>query len=71
VNTVMNLRVPYIILKFLTSCTIGGFSRRAQLHEVSYVFSLLRETPVSYTYKIIGRITVLRIVDSRREDKRL
>jgi hypothetical protein len=33
VNTVMNLRVPSIPGKFLSSCTIGGFSRRAQLHE--------------------------------------
>jgi hypothetical protein len=33
VNTVMNLRVPKYAGKFLCSCTIGGFSRRAQLHE--------------------------------------
>jgi hypothetical protein len=35
VKTVMNLRVAYISGKFLSNCTIGGFSRRAQLHEVS------------------------------------
>jgi hypothetical protein len=35
VNTVMNLRVPYNFGKFFNSCTTGGFSRRAQLHEVS------------------------------------
>jgi hypothetical protein len=35
VNKVMNLRVPYNAGKFLSSCTTGGFSRRAQLHEVS------------------------------------
>jgi hypothetical protein len=35
VNTVTNLRVPYNVGKFLSSCTTGGFSRRAQLHEVS------------------------------------
>jgi hypothetical protein len=34
VNTVMNLRVPQNVGKFLSSCRIGGFSRRAQLHEV-------------------------------------
>jgi hypothetical protein len=34
VNTVMNLRVPHNIGKVLSSCTAGGFSRRAQLHEV-------------------------------------
>jgi hypothetical protein len=32
-NTVMNLRVPENAGKFLSSCTIGGFSRRAQHHE--------------------------------------
>jgi hypothetical protein len=35
VNTVMNLRVPQNAGKFSSSCTTGGFSRRAQLHEVS------------------------------------
>jgi hypothetical protein len=40
VNTVMNLRVPLNIGKFLSSCTIGGFSRSAQLHEVSWLVSL-------------------------------
>jgi hypothetical protein len=33
VNTVMNLRVPENGGKFLSSSTIGGFSRRTQLHE--------------------------------------
>jgi hypothetical protein len=33
VNAVMNLRVPQNAGKFLSSCTIGGFSRRARLHE--------------------------------------
>jgi hypothetical protein len=32
-NTVMNLRIPQNAKKFLSNCTIGGFSRRAQLHE--------------------------------------
>jgi hypothetical protein len=35
VNTVMNLRVPLNVRKLLSSCTIGGSSRRAQLHGVS------------------------------------
>jgi hypothetical protein len=35
VNTVMNLRVPQNFGKFLSICTSGGFSRRAQVHEVS------------------------------------
>jgi hypothetical protein len=36
VNKVMNLRVPRNVWKLLSSCTVGDFSRRAQLHEVSY-----------------------------------
>jgi hypothetical protein len=32
VNTVMKLRVPKKIGKFLSSCTTGDFSRRTQLH---------------------------------------
>jgi hypothetical protein len=36
VNTLINLRVPYNIEKLLNSCTTCGFSRRDQLHEVSY-----------------------------------
>jgi hypothetical protein len=34
VNTVMSLRVTFG--KFFSSCATGGFSRRAQLHGVSY-----------------------------------
>jgi hypothetical protein len=33
VNTVLNLRVPENAEKFLSSCTTGAFSRRAQLHK--------------------------------------
>jgi hypothetical protein len=33
VNTVMNFRVPQNAENFLSGCTIGSFSRRAQLHE--------------------------------------
>jgi hypothetical protein len=33
VNTVMNPRVAQNVEKFSSSCTIGSFSRRAQLHE--------------------------------------
>jgi hypothetical protein len=35
VNKVMNLLVPENAGKFLSSRTTGGFSRMAQLHEVS------------------------------------
>jgi hypothetical protein len=34
-NTVMNLRVPYNVGKFLSSRITGGFSRMAQIHGVS------------------------------------
>jgi hypothetical protein len=37
VNTVINIWVPLNTVKFLTSCTTDGFSRRAQLHDVSYI----------------------------------
>jgi hypothetical protein len=33
VNTVLNLRVPYNAGKFLSGCTIGGSSNRAQFRE--------------------------------------
>jgi hypothetical protein len=33
-NTVMNLRVPQNVGKFLSRCTTGSFSRIPQLHEV-------------------------------------
>jgi hypothetical protein len=33
VNAVMNFRVPLNAAKFLSCCTIGGFSRRAQLRK--------------------------------------
>jgi hypothetical protein len=33
-NTVMNLQVSYNIPKFLSSCTIGDFSRTVQRHVV-------------------------------------
>jgi hypothetical protein len=35
-NTLMNLLVPYNVGKFLRTCATGSFSRRIQLHEVSY-----------------------------------
>jgi hypothetical protein len=35
VNTVMNHRVPYNAVKFLSRCTINGLSRMTHLHEVS------------------------------------
>jgi hypothetical protein len=35
VHTVMNLRVPLNVGKFLSNRATGGFSRRAQLHGVS------------------------------------
>jgi hypothetical protein len=40
VNTVMKLQVPQTFWKFLSSCTTGGLSRRAWLHEVSSVLQM-------------------------------
>jgi hypothetical protein len=34
VNTVMNLRVPRYVGKFLSSCTTSGFSRKVRFHIV-------------------------------------
>jgi hypothetical protein len=34
-----DLRIPLIVGMFLSSCKIGGFSRRAQIHEVSSLVS--------------------------------
>jgi hypothetical protein len=31
VNTVMNIRVPYNVVKFLSSCVAGGFSKGLRL----------------------------------------
>jgi hypothetical protein len=39
VSTVLNVRVPSNVGKFLSSCATGGFSRKAQLHKVSSFFS--------------------------------
>jgi hypothetical protein len=50
VNTIMNIRVTQNVGEFWSSCTTGGFSRRAQLHEVSWFqavdfFLMLRGAP--------------------------
>jgi hypothetical protein len=45
VNTVMNLRVTSNDGKFCSSCTIGGFSRRARLHEYKRVSSSSQSGP--------------------------
>jgi hypothetical protein len=39
VNTVMNLPVPQNAAKFQSSCTTGGFSRKAYLCGVNYLCS--------------------------------
>jgi hypothetical protein len=41
----MNLRVPQNAGKFLSSCTISSFSRRAQLHE--WVRYILRDRNIN------------------------
>jgi hypothetical protein len=42
VNTIINLRVAYNTVKFLSRCTISGFSRRARLHELNSSFPVHR-----------------------------
>jgi hypothetical protein len=56
VNTIINLRVPYNVGKFLSSYTTGGFSRRAQLHEVSYK-KLVYKTMASHNVNKIKRVS--------------
>jgi hypothetical protein len=46
VNTVMNLRVTQNVGKFVSSCTTGGFSRRAHLHGVSLLITLEGKRPL-------------------------
>jgi hypothetical protein len=41
VNMVMNFPVPKNDMKFFSSCTTGGFSKRAQLHGVRVVTKFL------------------------------
>jgi hypothetical protein len=42
VYTVMIIRIPYNVAKFLSRWATGGFSRRAQLHGVSSLVSWYR-----------------------------
>jgi hypothetical protein len=42
VNTVMNFRVPSNAGNFLSSCAIGGFSTRVQLHELVMCVKITR-----------------------------
>jgi hypothetical protein len=54
VNTVMNLRVPENIGKFLSSCAVGGFSRRAQ--QLAGIFPVILIFPchsLLYQFSII------------------
>jgi hypothetical protein len=56
-NTVVNFRVPQNVGKFLSSWTTGGFSRRTQLHEVSYhneihLFKFKFGTEVTYIKRL-------------------
>jgi hypothetical protein len=47
VNMIMNLPVACNVGQFMSSCTTGGFSRKAQLHGVSYNKNY-RFVPASY-----------------------
>jgi hypothetical protein len=50
VNIAINNEVQYNVGKFLSSCTTDHFSRRAQLHEVSTVFTFSPNKPTSLTW---------------------
>jgi hypothetical protein len=45
VYTALKLRVPQNVVKFLSSCTTGGFSKSAQLRGVSYEVCVLGQPP--------------------------
>jgi hypothetical protein len=56
--TVMDLPVPSNVRKFLSSCMTGGCSKRAQLHEVSYICPFCRNfspilSSISFTLYIL------------------
>jgi hypothetical protein len=56
VDTVIIFLVPKMILKFLSNCTIGGFSRRAQLHRVIYsqFYSSDNERLLAHEFLVCG-----------------
>jgi hypothetical protein len=54
VNMVTNLRVSYNAGKFLSSCTIDGFSRRAQVIELVSEPSLFFNAHISLPYQKIS-----------------
>jgi hypothetical protein len=41
VNTIMNHWAPYNFGQLFSNCAAGGFSRRAQLHGVSYLLRVM------------------------------
>jgi hypothetical protein len=57
-NMVTNLLVPWNAGKFFNSCTIGGFSRRAQLHEwvnlYVFVFYMVRPVATDLLHKLFS-----------------
>jgi hypothetical protein len=58
VNMVINLRVPLNAGKFLSSCTMGGFSRRTRLHGVT---SLLYKHVFTWRHDTGQRITTIQL----------
>jgi hypothetical protein len=68
VNTVMNFRFLLNAWKFLSSCTTGVFSRRAQPHEVSYtiviVFDLI-QTKIKISNSFGHRILIPNAIEIR------
>jgi hypothetical protein len=56
-NTVMNLRLSKNVGKFLSNCTTGGFSRRAQLRMPVRIFKLIKN-------KYFNRLKVNNIIEN-------
>jgi hypothetical protein len=57
-NMAMKLQVPNNAGKFLSSCPIGSFSGRAQLHKVSYT--------VSFVWQLQSHISFIRTFQGNR-----
>jgi hypothetical protein len=66
VNTVMNLWIQYDAGKFLSSFTIGGFSRRARLHE--WVIKYLKPGHGSQDYWVFWTFPSFGILEIRIHD---
>jgi hypothetical protein len=56
-NMVVNLLVSYNVGEFLSSCITGGISKRAQLHGVSFTWTVINE--ISNIMSCIQKVRVI------------